>query len=1395
MFSKSKLMKTSSYIGGILIALGLSPSLKAEDWGRYCPPGTTFVKVGQTCPVKDDGSGRTCRTYVFCKAAGGHLSGFGIGGSGSSGGSGLGGSVGAGSGESSDANENTGESQCSGETNPIDLATQNKVQTEVDYRGHGTLPLMLTRTYNSASRFSGVFGHQWSSNLFPQLSWKDYSTSGVDYREVKLYRYDGKLLTLKYDSEDNVWRRPSGQTEQLIALGEGSFAYFNNGLEEIYYPSGRIMAVKHANGEQLQYVYSLANGYGELTEIRHNSGQALKFQYTQGRLAQVEAPGNAIYRYAYNSSGNLTSVTYPALNNEVHQKQYVYEGTRLTKIIDENGDAYGHWQYDSYGRAIASAHGNQQNAVSIISSGTESGGRYTRTRNALGKETTYHFAKLGGQWKIKQVEGHAKDSCLAANQNTTYDANGFVDTQTNWAGHVTDYDHNAYGYVNKIIEAKGTAEQRTTEYQWNMMLNQPLSIQTDNLKTTFSYTDEGLLSQKTETALDSQISRSWSYQYTQHANGLTKTMTIDGPRTDVNDVSTYHYSTQGFLTQVINPLGHTTRYENYNANGQPQTIRYADGRVDTLSYHPRGWLLSKQADVYGDKRTTSYQYDKVGQLTQIIKPDGLRLSFTYDSAHRLTSVKNTENQSVEYAYDAASNLTHERIKHWVTKFEVCDGGSGGFGGFNPFAGKLGGELCPVLTHETIKEERRGYDALNRLTQIVRGIGEDSTSFGGGSGSTSGSVVKSVAYNTNNQPTTIKDAKGIPTTRSYDALGRIKTEVSRDGGVTTYGYDTNDRITSVNDPEGNTTRYAYDGFGQLIQQTSPDTGITRFQYDAAGNLTQKTDARNVISIMTYDALGRITSEAMGSSISRSYQYDKQRVGYLNRVVDESGTHNFEFNAHGEKTWQSSSLNGHSLITRWEYNKAGKISRIVYPSGSDIRYQFDSQGRVNGVTYNGQSVVHSVNYKPFGPVSDLKYGSNLLRLYSRDNQYRVTRLFSAGVMNLSYQYDKNSNIQSITDGYHSGQTSSRLYSYDVMDRLLTSNDYGTYHSYRYDKNGNRTYKDGTRYVTSNYTNRLQSVDSIAFSYDGNGNILSKGSQSYSYGDSNRMMSYQQGFTNASYDYNAFGQRVKKQVGHINTFFSYGTDGKLLHEYVDLNHKSLPDDKKDYVYLNSEPVAYIKNGTLHYIQSDHLGRPEVITNTSNTTVWRAENQAFDRKVITSSIGEFNLGFPGQYYDAEKASWYNYFRDYDADLGRYLQSDPIGLAAGQPSTYAYVDGNPVKRYDFLGLACVCIFDKSTMKDDKYIDRWYGQDRVVTATYTCKNTESKNSQKSIKGTHKEWYLHDRDGDDGREGNPIGTTYHPNARYNTYSGTWTYNQSGYEWFEAADSSSEELQSWASSCGC
>ena len=107
----------------------------------------------------------------------------------------------------------------------------------------------------------------------------------------------------------------------------------------------------------------------------------------------------------------------------------------------------------------------------------------------------------------------------------------------------------------------------------------------------------------------------------------------------------------------------------------------------------------------------------------------------------------------------------------------------------------------------------------------------------------------------------------------------------------------------------------------------------------------------------------------------------------------------------------------------------------------------------------------------------------------------------------------------------------------------------------------------------------------------------------------------------------------------------------------------------------------------QAKHLNTPRLVADDTQKTVWKWEQQepfgagACNPDPDGDNVQfEFNLRFPGQYFDKETNAHYNYFRDYDPALGRYLQSDPIGLLSG-PNTYSYGDGQPTGRVDALGL------------------------------------------------------------------------------------------------------------------
>ena len=105
-----------------------------------------------------------------------------------------------------------------------------------------------------------------------------------------------------------------------------------------------------------------------------------------------------------------------------------------------------------------------------------------------------------------------------------------------------------------------------------------------------------------------------------------------------------------------------------------------------------------------------------------------------------------------------------------------------------------------------------------------------------------------------------------------------------------------------------------------------------------------------------------------------------------------------------------------------------------------------------------------------------------------------------------------------------------------------------------------------------------------------------------------------------------------------------------------------------------------SLYFVHQDHLNVPAVLTDKDKKVVWEGHREPFGKTEVTVATIQQPFRFPGQYYDAETGLSYNLMRDYDPATGRYVQSDPIGLAGGI-NTYAYVNGNPIMFIDPLGL------------------------------------------------------------------------------------------------------------------
>lgn len=131
-----------------------------------------------------------------------------------------------------------------------------------------------------------------------------------------------------------------------------------------------------------------------------------------------------------------------------------------------------------------------------------------------------------------------------------------------------------------------------------------------------------------------------------------------------------------------------------------------------------------------------------------------------------------------------------------------------------------------------------------------------------------------------------------------------------------------------------------------------------------------------------------------------------------------------------------------------------------------------------------------------------------------------------------------------------------------------------------------------------------------------------------------------------------------------------------------------------LQSTPVQVVVavptgSAKAYFIHTDQLNTPRSITDGSGTEVWRWDSDPFGKDAPNEQpVGQakftFDQRLPGQQFDRETNLHYNHFRDYDPQLGRYVQSDPIGLKGGV-NTYGYVLANPVSYKDPLGLAIEC--------------------------------------------------------------------------------------------------------------
>lgn len=1190
---------------------------------------------------------------------------------------------------------------------------------------------------------------------------------------------------------ESLYKRPyttnfvayTGSGIQVEPDGTGWALYTTDGGREIYDNAGRLIALVDRSGNSITLNYDpLTNA---LTQVANAFGHLLAFTYDASGQHLLSVTDSARQEIQYQYIGNnLTRVTYLDGTN----RNYVYDDqahpNHLTGIIDENGARYATYTYDTIGRAISTAHagGSEKVTLQFNVDGT------TLVTDAVGQQKIFSFSVNGPG--IRDVTGVSKNSTqTSALYSIPWDnPQHRVSQSIDELGRKTTFTYDTHHLTSKT-EAAGTTLARTTTYQYLSDYNNHPTLMTSpsvyslgQKKKTIAYNAAQLPTQITDsgyTADGIAVSRTVNMQYDSYGH-ITQ---IDGPRSDVNDVTTFEYypndAAQGFnrgqLMRVINALGQVTTYDAYDAHGRLLQTTDANYLRTIYTYDARSRVTTlTETPVSGLARVTNYTYDFAGQLSTATTPDGVVMSYTYDDAHHLTSVTDNLGNKVQYSYDLKGRRTNTST-------------------FDP-----DGTL--VRTLDTT------YDAWDRVNSV----------------NNAGSISQSL-FDAVGELISETNPKNAATTHQYDALARMFKTVDALAGNTGYSYDVNDRVTQVTAPNSATTQYSNDDLGRLVKETSPDRGTTVYSYDAAGNLVTQTDARNITVNYAYDALNRITAASYptaAENISYSYDVCTHGIGRLCGITDASGSTNYGYDAFGNLASQVHTELGIAYTTAYTYDNGDRVLSMTYPDGRLVNYTRDAIGRISAIatTLNGvtTTVTTARDYSADGTLNGQTWGNGKVETRVYDLQGRLTQL-KVGTDTRSYSYDANGNVTQKVASTETGN-----YTYDVLDRLTADNN-GTNTTFGYDANGNRTLLGSTTNAYSANTNRSTQVGSTALTLDAAGNTLTNGTWSYSYANAGQLSQARNGVAIAgSYVYNALRQRTRKTVGSTSTIHHYDLAGHLIAET-----QSTGQLIRAYVYADEAPVAQIEpvtvmppdiivdntqsvftgtwgtatsiagyygtnyrtntkgtgadkavwtvnvtktgtyqvfarwvtastyasnapftvkysggsatvtksqrtsggqwvllgsytfsagtagsvtlsdnaNGTviadaiklvatsgatqeaLRSIHTDHLNTPRLATNASGTIVWRWEGKAFgdtapnedpDADAQTTVI---NLRYPGQYADTETGIFYNWNRYYEPKTGRYLTSDPIGLAGGLNS-FLYSNANPLRFVDPMGLA-----------------------------------------------------------------------------------------------------------------
>ncbi len=1097
----------------------------------------------------------------------------------------------------------------------------------------------------------------------------------------------------------------------------------------------------------------------KLSKITDTFGRDVNFDYSGDRISAIRyigGNGNEIkIQYAYDENGNMTSVK----TGSLPEKQYAYWLHELkwkheTIYTDAPSDWFKGYVIESIttplGEKIEYAYqtGLTGQAISVDYEEVK-----THVKGVL------VFASSPVVTKKVVNEGNNKRIFVMAYPLKQYFANTIYAVSfpnKTYFQPTSDTDPNAksYYFATATVDNPIQIQDEIHEFQNGLPIKKMQGIHETTTEWDFVKNVPTKVTQKKNGAVQTEQLT----EYGAYNNPTRVTLKKAGANFSIQD--TTYYSDTGYTNQNLLRLVQMSKatdvatgisrasYMTYTAQGKPfESYEGPDtsGRkLKTLSYDGQGRVSSETSYGPGGNPVVNYSY--VQTATQYIVTqtlNGKSSEQTYElNAGNLVKSKNANNQNTLYAYDDYGRQTTTTYPDGTTDtisyssdLKTTTAMSGG----RTVAKTVDSLGRTVLEDFPAGEEDVKYDyyfggTVGRISKQINGIWAVKKWYAYDSYLRKTHAVNMdfgrtiFTYNDANNTVIVTDPLGRTSQQNADELGRTITSTDTANGITSFIYNAFGETLTITDPRKLTHKTDYDNFGRINATYHTNTNVVRSipTYDKGAIISTQINDKSGSPFRAYgygyDTEGRLKTTSLAGTVRETLTYDESSRengnGQLTSAETPDAISRYDYDAMGRIKKETTVLkpyNTKTYVVETQYNATnGNVSATIFPDGKTIAYAYDTNQRVNAISYDARSIA-GYEYNANGTIKKITLGNGFTIDYSYAKDVLLSQILvkdtaGATFYKQDYTYD---GVGRMTTNRHwdyfnrNGHPDVQWgYSYTNKDELKTvtvANQVNYTHNY--DANGNHT-----RFETRN--NRTLGGDNITidpntdqitekrqndgrkitFSYDAEGNMTDKTrrqnngnpaaySLHYDYNYQGQLLTAaMDGVTKGQFYYNHKRQRVMantadKTEGQGIKWYYWDASDRIIGE----GHEKNGDYVNRYIYSGNEKIAVIKRNSktgsddIHYFINNGQGTPLMIideTGKINSTIdlddWG--------NIRTLKGSKTEVNYTGKKLDPVTELYYFNQRYFDPEIARFLTEDP---AAQVLNLYLYAGNNPLMYVD----------------------------------------------------------------------------------------------------------------------